>query len=70
MKCVKNLATNEIKRVSDSIADTYVNTGKFKFIPKSEWKAATRVVQVSNEVVEPSVKVTKTPGRKNKQVKY
>jgi hypothetical protein len=41
MKCIKHTTTGEIKRVDDSTAHNMV--GKtWSFIPKSEWKQATR----------------------------
>ena len=42
MKCVKNLNTNEVKRVSDKSAEYITSrqgTPVWKFCPKSEWKA-------------------------------
>jgi hypothetical protein len=39
MKCVKNVHTNEIKRVSDEQANRLVMSGGHYFTPKSEWKA-------------------------------
>lgn len=41
MKCIKNLKTGVIQRVDDRQADNMVGV-TWKFIPKSEWKAATR----------------------------
>jgi hypothetical protein len=48
MKCIKCIKVakgyelNEIRRVSDIDADERVKGGYWKFIPKSEWKEATR----------------------------
>ncbi len=48
MKCIKCIKVakgyelDEIRRVSDIDADERVKGGYWKFIPKSEWKAATR----------------------------
>ena len=42
MKCVKNLTTNEVKRVSDKSAEFITNrqgTPVWQYVPKSEWKA-------------------------------
>ena len=56
MKCIKctKLAKgydlDEVRRVSDIDADERVKGGYWKFVPKSEWKLATRKVKV-NEVV-------------------
>ena len=55
MKCVKNIESAEIRRVSEQIAENLVNTSKWKYIPKSEWKptrqvpAASIVPEVSSE---------------------
>ena len=56
MKCIKCIKVakgynlDEIRRVNDIDADERVKGGYWKFVPKSEWKAATRKVKV-NEVV-------------------
>ena len=56
MKCIKCIKVakgyelDEIRRVSDEDADDRVKGGYWKFVPKSEWKLATRKVKV-NEVV-------------------
>ena len=48
MKCIKCIKVakgyelDEIRRVSDIDADEKVKGGYWKFIPKSEWKLATR----------------------------
>jgi hypothetical protein len=48
MKCIKCIKVakgyelNEIRRISDIDADEKVKGGYWKFIPKSEWKLATR----------------------------
>jgi hypothetical protein len=44
MKCIKaikstnSVETGTIQRVKDTEADQKVDTGNFKYIPKSEWK--------------------------------
>ena len=38
MKCIKNVETNEIKRIDDVVAQTRVVSGEWIYIPKSEWK--------------------------------
>lgn len=49
MKCIKsiketkNTTIGEIKRVGNQEADLKVNSGYWKFIPKSEWKEITQV---------------------------
>ena len=47
MKCIKNITTNEIKRVSDEIATSQVESGKFSFCGKSEWKKDRKPVPAS-----------------------
>lgn len=39
MKCIKNVATNKIERVSNETAHTRVNSGKWNYIPKHEYKS-------------------------------
>lgn len=41
MKCIKNLKTGDIQRVDNQQADAKVGN-TWVYIPKSEWKAATR----------------------------
>lgn len=38
MKCVKNKLDGKMMRVSDSQAKTMVESGNYKYIPKSEYK--------------------------------
>lgn len=42
MKCVKNVKTSEIVRVSEESADLKVSSGKWNYCSKSEWKSTTR----------------------------
>jgi len=57
MKCIKAIratkhsAVGDIKRVTEVEADEKVSTGYWKFIPKMEWKSATRNKIVKVEVV-------------------
>ena len=57
MKCIKCIKAakgyelDEIRRVDDIEADEKVKVGYWKFVPKSEWKLATRKVKV-NQVVD------------------
>ena len=45
MKCLKDTKTGNITRVSD--LEAYQKAGnRFQYIPKSEWKAATRTISV------------------------
>lgn len=44
MKCIRNLKTNEVTRVTDSIADNAVDSGSHVYVPKSIWKSEVRDV--------------------------
>ena len=45
MKCLQDTKTGSITRVSD--LEAYQKAGnRYKYVPKSEWKAATRTVSV------------------------
>lgn len=37
-KCVRMLASGEVRRLADPVALALVNTGKAEFCPKAEWK--------------------------------
>ena len=58
MKCIKCIKVakgyqiDEIRRVSDIDADDRVKGGYWKFIPKSEWKLATRKPTKSDQVID------------------
>ena len=57
MKCLKSSKTGEIIRVSNERAD--IATREWQFIPKSEWKTATRKVSVKTiEVIDEPVEET------------
>ena len=70
MKCIQSIKTTkhvevgEIKRVSDKEADSEVKGGYWKYIPKNEWKLATRKTKTVNEKVEESKEVKKTNKKK------
>jgi hypothetical protein len=51
MKCLKNSRTGEIVRVDDRQADNMAGI-TWKYIPKSEWKTATRVAVTETQTVE------------------
>lgn len=52
MKCIKSITTDEITKVSDSIAEARVLVDKtYVFIPKQEWKEKVRDVKKVKEVV-------------------
>lgn len=48
MKCIKSKTTGEIKRVTDEMA-WRLETKGWGYIPKSEWKAATRIEKVKKK---------------------
>jgi hypothetical protein len=77
MKCIKCIRVakgyeiDEIRRVSDEDADDRVKGGYWKFIPKSEWKLATRkpksvqvIEQPTEELVELSIEEKKLARKK------
>ena len=77
MKCIKCIKVakgyeiDEIRRVSDEDADDRVKGGYWKFIPKSEWKLATRktksvqvIEQPTEELVELSIEEKKLARKK------
>jgi hypothetical protein len=77
MKCIKCIRVakgyeiDEIRRVSDEDADDRVKGGYWKFIPKSEWKLATRktksvqvIEQPNEEVAELSIEEKKLARKK------
>ena len=49
MKCIKNVKTGEIERLSDKEAYNKVGS-TWSYVAKSEWKAATRKVKVTEVV--------------------
>ena len=76
MKCIKCIKVakgyelDEIRRVDDIEADEKVKVGYWKFVPKSEWKLATRKVKVTQVVneqpeVELSIEEKKLKRKKN-----
>ena len=62
MKCLKNQKTGEIIRVNDLQANQMEGIS-WKFIPKYEWKAVTRVAK-TEEQVEQAEKKEKTLSKK------
>jgi DNA-binding transcriptional MerR regulator len=58
MKCIKCIKVakgyelGEIRRIIDGEADDRVRGGYWKFVPKSEWKLATRKPKKAEAVVE------------------
>ena len=63
MKCIKCIKVakgyeiDEIRRVSDEDADDRVKGGYWKFIPKSEWKLATRKTKSVQVIEQPTEEV-------------
>ena len=75
MKCIKcikqtkHYELDEIRRVSDIDAEERVKGGYWKFIPKSEWKLATRkpkTVQVTDQVVDQATDQIEKKSKKKK----
>ena len=77
MKCIKCIKVaksyqlDEIRRVTDEDADDRVKGGYWKFVPKSEWKLATRkpksvqvIEQPTEEVIELSIEEKKLARKK------
>lgn len=77
MKCIKAIKgtkqtqIGEIKRVDNEEADLKVGSGYWKFIPKSEWKEATRKVveQPKEEAVEVEQTIAQKQLNKKKKSK-
>ena len=69
MKCVKNLKTGVITRVSDDVADKMVkNRDSFWFAPKSEWRLQNAKPVVTEESTEKSKKQKKNKKQVNATV--
>jgi hypothetical protein len=67
MKCIKNEKTGEIRRVADLVA-WELETKGWGYIPKSEWKSATRVEKPKTEkVVSEDGKPRRSREKKNKR---
>ena len=62
MKCIKNIKTGAIQRVDDRQANSMVGN-TWKYVPKSEWKTATRVT-VTEEQEQQADKKEKTISEK------
>ena len=75
MKCIKCIKVakgyelDEVRRVADIDADEKVKGGYWKFVPKSEWKAATRKPKVAEVVVEQSTEELSIEEKKLKRNK-
>ena len=75
MKCIKCIKVakgyelDEIRRVSDNDAEERVKGGYWKFVPKSEWKLATRkpkTVQVADQVADQATDQVEKKSKKKK----
>lgn len=73
MKCIKAIkatkysAVGDIKRVTEAEANEKVDTGYWKFVPKMEWKEATRKpVEVVNEQITDAVTTEQPKSNKKK----
>lgn len=44
MKCVANVATHKIKRVTNELATNMVSSGDWTYVPKEVWKREIRDV--------------------------
>ncbi len=44
MKCVANVATHKIKRVTNELANILVSSGDWNYVPKAIWKRDVRDV--------------------------
>jgi hypothetical protein len=80
MKCIQAIRTGkysevgDIKRVDDIDAQEKVTSGYWKFIPKSEWKLATRkpkevVVEHINDQITDSVTISEKQLKRKKNSK-
>jgi hypothetical protein len=76
MKCIKCIKVakgyelDEVRRIDDKDAEDRVKGGYWKYVPKSEWKLATRKVKVNQIVneqpeVELSIEEKKLKRKKN-----
>lgn len=63
MKCIKCIKVaksyelDEIRRVSDIDAEEKVKGGYWKFVPKSEWKMATRKTKIEQVTEQPTEQI-------------
>jgi hypothetical protein len=78
MKCIKAIretkysSIGDIKRVKEDEANEKVGTGYWKFVPKSEWKLATRnskPVEAINDQITDSVTISEKQLNKKKKSK-
>ena len=72
MKCVKNVGSGEVRRLSESHALELVEKGVGKYCPKSEWKALrtvpiTQVTLTEEQAREIQRKADKKKGQQSKR---
>jgi hypothetical protein len=68
MKCIKNNKTGEIERLGDKEAYNKVGSA-WSYVAKSEWKAATRKVKVTEVVNDSEGETIAEKQLKRKKVK-
>jgi len=70
IKATKNTEIGEIRRLSDAEASQKVDSGYWKFIPKSEWRESLqKMVKEEKEEQNPPKKVEETPKEEKKSKK-
>jgi len=70
IKATKNTEIGEIRRLSDAEASQKVDSGYWKFIPKSEWRESLqKMVKEEKEEQNPPKKVEETPKKEKKSKK-
>ena len=77
MKCIQAIretkysSVGDIKRVTEVEADEKVSTGYWKFVPKMEWKLATRKqkVETVNDQITDAVTISEKQLNKKKKSK-
>jgi hypothetical protein len=69
IKATKYSAVGDIKRVTEVEADEKVSTGYWKFVPKMEWKLATRKQKVEEVVEVETVTISEKQLNKKKKSK-
>lgn len=68
MKCIKNIKTGDIQRVDDRQADAKVGN-TWMYIPKSEWRAATRKTEKQEEESEKKEQTISEKALRRKKLK-
>lgn len=68
MKCIKNIKTGVIQRVEDRQANNMVGS-TWQYIPKSEWKIATRKTEKQEVEAEKKEQTISEKALKRKKLK-